>query len=460
MASKLGIYWSVMHRRSQDYEFFKRLQPTVFKIMDGGQSDYQWAKDNLPNSLVIARDWALSEQHSDMLRDPFGTGQRHAREWNEHQKRLGFDKSKTLILGINEPRVWETGVPDALRRYTIAMCDEAHVLGLRVGAMQFSVGWPGNNGQDTPPDWNPYAGVEGAIKRGNHALICHEYWADQGPLEMWGWWGGRSLKCPWNVPIIIGECGIEMYVKYPNVEQNKRGWRSNVSPERYAVELAEYTSWMSADSRFVGNCVFASDFASHEWWSFDIEPAYNAILATPVPVPPAQPPVDTYLPSIGTGPEVVDPTPQPIDKWQRSREFVRRWEGNYQNNPADIGNWTGCEVGKGENKGTKYGISACSYPDLDIPNITMEQADAIYERDYWRASGADKLPWPYSLLVFDTAVLHGVGTARKWLQEVGDNPYAFAAKRLHTYTKLANWKEFGAGWTNRTADLLEEAGKE
>jgi lysozyme family protein len=147
------------------------------------------------------------------------------------------------------------------------------------------------------------------------------------------------------------------------------------------------------------------------------------------------------------------------DNWQRSREFVRRWEGGYQNNPADIGNWTGCAVGKGENKGTNFGISACSYPELDIPNLTMAEADAIYFKDYWQASGADKLPWPYCLLVFDTAVLHGVGAAQKWQQEVGDNAYAFAAKRMRVYTKLGNWSEFGAGWTNRVADLLVEASK-
>lgn len=155
-----------------------------------------------------------------------------------------------------------------------------------------------------------------------------------------------------------------------------------------------------------------------------------------------------------TSPQVMGGT-----TWQRARAFVARWEGGYQNNPADVGNWTGCAVGQGENKGTKFGISACSYPHLDIVNLTEAEADAIYFRDYWQASGADKLPWPYALLAFDTAVLHGVGTARKWMAEVGDNPYAFAARRLRVYTKLGNWSEFGAGWTNRVSNLLEEASK-
>jgi hypothetical protein len=59
---------------------------------------------------------------------------------------------------------------------------------------------------------------------------------------------------------------------------------------------------MSADARFVGCCVFASDFQAHEWYSFDVEPAYNAILAVK---PTATKPIDTFLPAIGTG------TPKP-----------------------------------------------------------------------------------------------------------------------------------------------------
>lgn len=302
MTSKLGVYWSVMHRRQQDYAYFKALQPSVFKIMDGGPPDYQFARDNLPETLVIARDWALSEQHQDMLQNPVGTGQRHALEWSEHQVKLGFDRTKTLVLGINEPHIWEAGIPEALRLYTIALCSEATRLGLRVGAMQLSVGWPRNNGPDTPPDWSPWHGVEEAILLNGGALVVHEYWADKGPQENWGWWGGRSFKCPWQVPIVIGECGVDMFVKDTSVGQQNRGWLGHMPPERYAAELAEYTSRMSADPRFVGCCVFASDFAAHEWYSFDVEPAYKAILATSIPVQPTTPPITTHLPSVGTGP--------------------------------------------------------------------------------------------------------------------------------------------------------------
>lgn len=455
--NRIGVYWSVMHRRPQDYEYFKRLRPTVIKIMDGGPNDYAWVKANLPYSLVIARDWALSEQHQDMRRDPVGTGRRHAEEWDAHADRLGFDRAKTLILGINEPQVWESGVPEALRQYTIALCDRAAELDLRVGAMQLSVGWPANNGPDTPPDWSPFAGVEDAIRRGNHMLVCHEYWADSGPGENWGWWAGRSLKCPWRVPIVIGECGIDMYVKDPSVPHTARGWHGRMHPTRYAAELAEYVTRMSADMRFVGACVFASDFANHEWWSFDIEPAYEAILAAPVPQVPAAQAHKLHLPVVSNGSEKPQPEQPMSDNWRRSREFVKRWEGGLSLDPEDHGNWTGGRKGKGELKGTNFGISAASYPHLDIANLTIEQADEIYYRDYWLASGADKLPWPYCLLAFDTAVLHGVAASKKWQAEVGNNAYAFAAKRLRVYTGSDNWHYFGAGWVNRVADLLSEA---
>jgi lysozyme family protein len=51
------------------------------------------------------------------------------------------------------------------------------------------------------------------------------------------------------------------------------------------------------------------------------------------------------------------------------------WEGGYVNNPADPG---------GE---TKFGISKRSYPNVDIANLTVEDAIAIYRRDFWNYDG-------------------------------------------------------------------------
>lgn len=367
--NKLGVYWSPMHRRPADYAYFQGLQPAVFKIMDGGPPDYEWARAHLPSALIVARDWALSEEHDAMLRDPEMTGRRHAVEWDRRQAQLGFDRARTLVLGVNEARVWQSGVPDALRRYTIALCDQAATLGLRVGAMQLGVGWPGNTGPGTPPDWSPFAGVEAAIQRGNHALVCHEYWATAGPSENWGWWGGRALKCPWQVPIVIGECGLDMGVAGPTWE-GTRGWRGHASPEAYAAMLRYYAHRMAEDARFVGCCVFTTDFAGREWASFDTHDAHNAILALR-PEPPSLP-----IP--------MPPTPQPGDGllWPCAGPITQR----FGENPADYAKY-GIPGHNGTDIGAVLGTPVLSPAAGEVMWVDADPDYGNYVRVYHPAYG-------------------------------------------------------------------------
>lgn len=60
-------------------------------------------------------------------------------------------------------------------------------------------------------------------------------------------------------------------------------------------------------------------------------------------------------------------------------------EGGFSQDPRDGGNWTGGAPGKGSLRGTKYGISAASYPTLHIDALTLADAKAIYRRDFWGA---------------------------------------------------------------------------
>lgn len=134
--------------------------------------------------------------------------------------------------------------------------------------------------------------------------------------------------------------------------------------------------------------------------------------------------------------------------WEKAIDFVLRWEGGYVNHSADPG---------GE---TNFGISKNSYPDLDIRNLTKEQAVAIYERDYWQRSGADKMSWPLCLIHLDSAVNAGVGKAQKWLAESGGDATKYMALRLDFYTRLNTWQHFGLAWSRRVADLMKEAAKQ
>jgi lysozyme family protein len=142
-------------------------------------------------------------------------------------------------------------------------------------------------------------------------------------------------------------------------------------------------------------------------------------------------------------------------------------EGGYVWHPHDPG---------GE---TKFGISKRAYPNIDIKNLTREQAKEIYKRDYWDRARLSELDKSIAFQVFDIAVNSGIGTAIRMLQRavnvaddgvigpvtvaaVGKLPVysvlmSLAAERLFFYTKLTTWSTFGKGWTKRVADNLKHA---
>ena len=81
-------------------------------------------------------------------------------------------------------------------------------------------------------------------------------------------------------------------------------------------------------------------------------------------------------------------------------------EGGYNDDPLDRG-------GK-----TKYGVSQRAYPDLDIPNLTLADAKAIYKRDYWDALELDQVRTGFiAHEMFDTAVNMGVSVAAECAQK-------------------------------------------
>jgi lysozyme family protein len=67
-------------------------------------------------------------------------------------------------------------------------------------------------------------------------------------------------------------------------------------------------------------------------------------------------------------------------------------EGGYTCDTRDNGNWTGGKPGSGILKGSKYGISAYSYPELDIKNLTLDEVKIINRRDFWDCLSIDQLP--------------------------------------------------------------------
>lgn len=154
-------------------------------------------------------------------------------------------------------------------------------------------------------------------------------------------------------------------------------------------------------------------------------------------------------------------------------------EGSYTADPRDNGNWTGGRPGVGVLLGTKYGIAANTYPDIDIKNLTLDAAKAIYRRDWWDKIDAGHIDPAIVYQVWDFAVNAGMSTAKRALQRAvrvaddgqigpitiraiqsmstGDVLLRFNAQRLRHYTSLTTWPTYGKGWTNRVAANLDYA---
>ena len=154
-------------------------------------------------------------------------------------------------------------------------------------------------------------------------------------------------------------------------------------------------------------------------------------------------------------------------------------EGGFSDDPEDPGNWTGGAKDSGELRGTKYGISAKAYPQLDIRALRYDEVVGIYWRDYWVKIRGDDLPPRVAFAVFDCAVNQGVAAAAQMLQasvgadvdgiigpatisavrqrEQTDVLVDFLARRAVRYASLSTFKRFGRGWMRRLFYAMESS---
>lgn len=158
-------------------------------------------------------------------------------------------------------------------------------------------------------------------------------------------------------------------------------------------------------------------------------------------------------------------------------------EGRFQAHHDDRGNWTSGRVGEGELKGTKFGISAMSYPNEDIRNLTLDRAKFLYKRDFWDRNGLDRYHGALQYQLFDMALNHGRGNAIRMFQRalgvlddgsvgritlgaydemvaergIDDLLKYLSAERIEFFTRLSTFTQFGRGWMNRVAGNLRYA---
>ena len=151
-------------------------------------------------------------------------------------------------------------------------------------------------------------------------------------------------------------------------------------------------------------------------------------------------------------------------------------EGGFQSLHNDRGNWTSGVVGQGVLVGTKFGISAMTYPAEDIKGMTLARAKELYRRDFWGPAGCDAVPEGIKFDLFDMAVNSGVKAAIKTLQQsvgavsdgslgpltlqaINSTPAVrlaarFNGHRLDFMAGLSTWPAFSRGWARRIAANL------
>lgn len=163
-----------------------------------------------------------------------------------------------------------------------------------------------------------------------------------------------------------------------------------------------------------------------------------------------------------------------MNAWDVAIKFVLEMEGGLTDDPNDPGGLT------------NFGISKKAYPNVDIRNLSVEQASDIYRRDYWNACRCDEFPGLWAIAIFDMAVNQGVGKAIRTMQATlgltadgvigpatikalgSSEPRklkVFLANRLAAYAKLMaanqNLLVYAVDWSFRVvalANLLAKCG--
>lgn len=163
------------------------------------------------------------------------------------------------------------------------------------------------------------------------------------------------------------------------------------------------------------------------------------------------------------------------NNWQYCLETILHHEGGYVNHPKDPGGETNLGVTKRvyeEFGGTK-----------DMKDLTVEDVEPIYKKNYWDRVKGDDLPAGLDLCVFDFGVNAGTGRAAKYLQElvgagvdgaIGPGTLGkvnefvsmeglegtieeYQTRRQSYYESLSTFETFGRGWTRRVEETTQLA---
>jgi hypothetical protein len=277
MSNMIGVHWIPTHRGGEDRERFAAWNPAWVKIVAVDERP-PYLEDIPSSSQIVVRCHPLSENYGTRdLRDAVAAvtiGNLHAdacKRMADYCMSRGVPVTRLAFEGLNEPQLWSTEPPELVARYYFAFLKRLHEYGLAGVVGNFGVGWPGNGGvQDAPVQWDFFKPVANEMRAGDY-LGLHEYWALNGPQENWRWWAGRFLQCPYRVPILITETGIDLGV----TGQHYGAWwdlpgNTEQKAARYVDELHWYVQQCKTDGRVQAVFPFTYDIGSAHWEKFDV----------------------------------------------------------------------------------------------------------------------------------------------------------------------------------------------
>ena len=139
-----------------------------------------------------------------------------------------------------------------------------------------------------------------------------------------------------------------------------------------------------------------------------------------------------------------------MNDFEKALKFIAPIEGFVSDDPNDRGGLT------------IFGISSKSHKSVVLKMLKLlevgkkaeayEIAKQIYYEEYWLKAGCNTLLFPLCVIVFDTAVNCGVGTAKELLDSYEDWR-DFLLLRMEYHTKCETASDHMWGWSRRIAKL-------
>lgn len=114
---------------------------------------------------------------------------------------------------------------------------------------------------------------------------------------------------------------------------------------------------------------------------------------------------------------------------------------------------------------TRFGISKKANPDVDVENLTEEQALEIYRERYVAPMGLENADPDLALVAIDAGINHGVERAKGMVAAAGGDPAKLIELRRQEYARLVaenpkKYARYKDGWENRLKKLEGRIGED